>query len=300
MCATRPGANVLPTIVTGGYITLTNVLSQVGFSIPQYVNDSITPITNTVTITNAGSTSTAGLYAINGTLINMPAVATTALSAGQSCAIAAGCAFYYFNISSSTAGVCYINGASLTASGTAATTASYFASGQAMYNVPGKPGDVGGWTCSNPGTTYVVMVAQTPGYMSIPTFSAGAVAAPVLAASPVFQQGFTLNGYTISYTGSTVIYVGPAPVFQNIVAFGGSQTTAQVCTLAGSTGIAYTYTDLNNPGGQLPYFTPGTTAPTGTTYSVATYPNDVNYYINFSNPALQGNVNVTMQIEKFS
>ena len=113
------------------------------------------------------------------------------------------------------------------------------------------------------------------------------------------SSGFTLNGYTISYTASTVVYVGPAPVFQNIVAFG-SQTTAQVCTWAGSTGIAYTYTDLNNPGGQPPYFAPGTTAPASTTYSVATYPNDVNYYINFSNPALHGNVNVTMQIEKFS
>jgi hypothetical protein len=296
---TRPGATPIPTIAALGTNTVVTVYSQLGFTIPQYVNDSITPVTNTVTITNAGSTSTAGLYAINGTLINMPAVATTALTVAQSCAIAAGCAFYYFNISSSSAGTNYINGAQFTASGTAATTAALFASGSAMYNVPGKPGDVGGWTCSNPGTTYVVMIAQTPGYMSIPTFSAGAVAAPVLAASPVFQQGFTFNGYTISYTGSTVVYVGPSPVFQNIVAFG-SQTTAQVCTWAGSTGIAYTYTDLNNPGGQPPYFAPGTTAPATTTYSVATYPNDVNYYINFSNPALHGNVNVTMQIEKFS
>jgi hypothetical protein len=295
--ATRPGANPIPTFGTLGSNTIVTVYSQLGFTIPQYVNDSITPITNTVTVATVGSTTTAGLYAINGTLINMPAVATTALTVAQSCLIASGCAFYYFTISSSTAGTNYINGALFTASGTASTTAAIF--GAALLNVPGKPGDVGGWVCSNPTGAAVVMIAQTPGYMSVPTFSAGAVAAPVLAASPVFQQGFTLNGYTITPAATTVTIVGPAPTFQNLVAFG-SQTTTTVCTLAGSTGIAYTYTDLNNPGGQPPYFAPGTTAPASTTYAVTSYPNDVNYYINFSNPALHGNVNVTMQLEKFS
>jgi len=294
--ATRPGATPIPTLAALGSNTVVTIYSQLGFTIPQYVNDSITPITNTVTIATAGSTATAGLYAINGTLIPMPAVATTALTVAQSCLVASGCAFYYFTISSSSGGTNYLNGALFTSSSTAVTTAAALAT---LANVPGKPGDAGGWICYNPTGAAVVMIAQTPGYMSVPTFSAGAVAAPVLAASPVYQQGFTLNGYTITPASTTVTIVGPAPVFQNLVAFG-SQTTTTVCTLAGSTGIAYTYTDLNNPGGQPPSFAPGATAPASTTYSVATYPADVNYYINFSNPALQGNVNLTLQIEKFS
>jgi len=60
------------------------------------------------------------------------------------------------------------------------------------------------------------------------------------------------------------------------------------------------YTDYNNPGASLPTFSNGATAPAGTTVTYTTTQADTPYYLNFSNSAMHGNVNVTMEIEKFS
>ncbi len=294
MCATRSGATPLPTIVTGGFITLTNINSQVGFYIPGYLNDSVTPITNTITFATA-ATST-GTYAINGTLINIPYINATATTLAAISAIAAGCAWYTATIGTSSAGTNYINGALFTASATPTTTASALTT---LANIPGRTGDVGGWVCTSPGAGAVILfIAQTPGYMSAPVFSAGAVAAPVLS-GVTLNQGFTLNGYTVTYDGTHAVWVGPAPVFTTPAPPSGT-TTAAVYTLAGSTGVSTIYTDYNNPGASLPTFSNGATAPAGTTVTYTTTQADTPYYLNFSNSAMHGNVNVTMEIEKFS
>ena len=294
MCATRSGAIPLPTIVTGGFITLTNINSQVGFYVPGYVNDSLTPITSTTAFSTAATA--AGTYAINGTLINIPYINATATTVAAISAIAAGCAWYTATIATSAAGTNYVNGVLFTASATPTTTASALTT---LANIPGRPGDAGGWVCTSPGAGAVIFfIAQTPGYMSAPVFSAGAVAAPTLS-GVTFNQGFTLSGYTVTYSSTTAVWVGPAPVF---FTFSPPTATAvaTVCTLAGSTGSNYIFTDYNNPGSQAPTLATGTTAPGGTTFTYTTNSADVPYYLNFSNPFMQGNVNVTMEIEKFS
>ena len=295
MCTSKPGPYPLPVFSLGGFITLATPTSQVGFNIPGYVNDSITGITNTVTF--ATIPTSVGVYAINGTQINIPYIGSTGTPLAAVSAIAAGSAWYTFSVSSSTVGTTSVNGLMYTASGTATTTAAMFATGGIMFNVPGRPGDSGYWTCYNLTTSYVLMVANTPGYMQVPVFAPVTVAAPVLTGTAL-NQGFTLNGYTSTYTGTTAVWVGPSPIFTILQACS-AMTTAIACTLAGSTGSNYIYTDQNNLGANPPYLVNGT-ALGGTTYTQVSVPADVPYYLNFSRPELQGNVNVTMELEKYN
>jgi hypothetical protein len=289
MYATRSGPQPLPVIVaSSSYATFTTIYSQTGFNVPGYVNDSVTPITNTVTFT--GTISSAGVYAINGIPIKIPLVATTALTVAQTAKIASGCAAYYFELATApNAKTNYLNNAIFTTGATADLTAAALAT---LANIPG-------WAITNPATAFVLMVADTPGYRDIPVFSAGSDVVCTLSASPVFVQGFTLKGYTSSYTSTTSVWVGPSPVFTTLQA-PGTQTYAVVCSLAGSTGSNYIYSDTTNPGAQAPSLIQGTTAVGGTTYANVSIPADVPYYLNFSNSALHGNINVTAEMEKFS
>jgi hypothetical protein len=283
MYATRAGAYPAPTIVVGGTpgFNVSAITSITGTNIPGYVNDCITPITNTVTVANvAGANS---VCAINGT--NIPILNT--MTAAQSSAVAAGCAYYQFTVATSATGTNYINNTIFTANATPATTATNIGN---LVNIPG-------WGLMVVATALVTMVALTPGYAVKPVFSAGAVAAPTLSGE-IFQQGVVLSGYTSSYTASTAVWVGPTPVFTTPVA-PTTQTFISAYTFGGSTGINYIYTDINNPGAPSPSIS-AVTVPLNQTYAITQYPADVPYYLNFSNSAMHGNVNVTMELEKFS
>lgn len=296
MYATRPGMVPFPVYVPGtgsitGYATPT--YSQLGFYQNGYVNDSTTAFTNTIAFTGAVATN-AATYAINGKAFNAPLIATTALTANQTAMIAGGCAYYYFTIATSATGTNYINGALFTANATPATTATNLA---ALVNIPGRPGDAGGWVVTCPTSADILMIAQTPGYMSVPVFSAGAVAAPTLSASPGWQQGFTLAGYTVDLgTAGSTKWTGPSPVFTVLTA-PGTQTIARTFTVA-ATGSCVSYTDQQNyTGASSPSFSGALTTQTWARTTTAA---DASYYLNFSNSGAHGNVNVTVELEKFS
>jgi collagen type VII alpha len=296
MYATRSGPMPLPVFGAGytAYLTIGTIVSQLGFTIPGYVNDSLTPITATTTFTSTAGAN--GTYAINGTAVNI----LNTMTASQIAQVFAGCAYYYFTVTSGTAGTNYINGALFTAAASGATTATNLGN---LVNVPGKSGDAGGWTIVTQASTIVLMIAQNPGYMSQPTFSAGAVAAPVIAGGAVFQQGFTLAGYTSMYNTSTTTgstsWTGPAPVF-TALAPPTTTTYATLYSLVGTTGVNYIYADyVNNPGAQPPTLAP-IVVPTSQTVAQVALPADLNYYLNFSNPAMHGNVNVTAIMLKYN
>jgi hypothetical protein len=296
MYSTRSGPMPLPTFGAGytAYLTIGTIVSQLGFSIPGYVNDSLTPITATTTFASTAGSN--GTYAINGA----PVTILSTMTASQIAQVFAGCAYYYFTVTSGSTGTNYINSTLFTANASGATTATNLGN---LVNIPGKPGDAGGWTLVTQAASVVLMIAQNPGYMAVPTFSAGAVAAPVIAASPVFQQGFTLAGYVSAYntsttTGSTC-WTGPNPVF-TALAPPTTTTYATLYSIVGTTGSNYIYTDyVNNAGAQSPTLAP-IVVPTSQTVSQVALPGDLNYYLNFSNPAMHGNVNVTVQMLKYN
>jgi hypothetical protein len=221
------------------------------------------------------------------------------MTASQIAQVFSGCAYYYFTVTSGTAGTNYINGVSFTAAVSGATTATNLGN---LVNVPGKATDAGGWTIVTQASSIVLMIAQNPGYMAVPTFSAGAVAAPVIG-SNTFQQGFTLAGYVSAYNTSTTTgstsWSGPSPV---ITAPSPATTTtyATLYSVVGTTGGNYIFADyINNAGAQPPILN-AITVPTSQTVSVVSLPGDYNYYLNFSNPAMQGNVNVTAIMLKYN
>ena len=295
MYSTRSGPMPLPTFGSGytTYLTIGTIVSQMGFSIPGYVNDSTTAITATTTFTSTAAS--AGVYAINGTPVNI----LNTMTASQIAQVFSGCAYYYFTVTSGNAGTNYINGAVFNAAVSGATTATNLG---ILANVPGKATDAGGWTIVTQASSIVLMIAQNPGYMAVPTFSAGAVAAPVIA-TPTFQQGFTLAGYVSAYNTSTTTgstsWSGPSPV---ITAPSPATTTtyATLYSVVGTTGGNYIFADyINNAGAQPPILN-AITVPTSQTVSVVSLPGDYNYYLNFSNPAMQGNVNVTAILLKYN
>ena len=160
-----------------------------------------------------------------------------------------------------------------------------------LVNIPG-------WTITSPSSAVVLMIATSPGYSVMPTFQAGAGVVCTLS-STTFQQGFTLNGYTSSYSAGATAWVGPSPYFTPLAPPSGT-TYATVYTVAGSTGSNLIYGDIvNNPGAQPPTFST-VTVPTSQTTTQLLLPADLNYYLNFSNPAMHGNVNVTAIMLKYN
>jgi hypothetical protein len=282
MYATVSGPTPTPVYVLGtGSITgfAVSPVTAPGFVLPGYVNDSITPITNTITFT--GTTGSTGVYAINGyplQLLNTSLVATTARQA-------AGCAIYRFTIATSATGTNFINGIVFTANATPATTATNLV---ALVNIPG-------WTILS-ASDVVTMMAITPGYMAKPVFSAGAVAV-LTVSTETFIQGFTLAGYTSSWGAATAVWTGPAPVFSTVIA-PTTTTWARAYTFAAALGVTYTMVDKQmNVGAKDPTLTGALTTQT---YTQVAVPADLNYYLNFSKAEMHGNVNVTAIVEKFS
>lgn len=291
MYATASGFTPAPVFTAGTatVITIGSITSVPGYNVPGYVLANATPVTNTITV--SGVAGSAGKVSLIGIPITVPNTFTVA----QSSILISGCATYFFTIASSSTGTNYINGALFTANATPSTTVTNLVN---LVNVPGQPGDPGGWVISTGGGAVCCMQGQVPGIYKKPVFSAGAVAAPVLTpATDYFFAGVAFpTGYSSTFTASTAIIVGPAPLFQVLDA-PTTQTYATVFTFAGSTGVSTITQNQNlNPGAPAPFLSGAITTQT---YAQSTLAGDLPYYVNFSQEP-NGLVNVYALLEKMS
>jgi trimeric autotransporter adhesin len=282
--ATTSGFTPAPTFTAGSAAVLTTSGVQFvpGFVVPGYINANTTPTTETITV--ASTSGSTGKVAMNGVQITIPTGATAA----QSSAIVAGASFYQFTISTSTAGTnaLVVNGIAYvyTSSATQTTTATNIAA----LVVPG-------WTLSVSSATVTMIGNAGNTVQTQPTFTPGSTAIPVLS-SVTFDSGTGLVGYTATYTASTAVWVGPAPVF-TILDQPTTQTYAIVYTFAGSTGsFTMTQNQTLNVGASVPTISGAITTQT---YTQTTTPADLPYYVNFSQEP-NGTVNVYALLEKMN
>ena len=281
MYATSSGFTPAPVFTAGTatVITIGTITTLPGFSVPSYVLQSTTPVTNTVTVTSTAAST--GKVAVNGISVQIANSNTVA----QSAAVIAGASFYQFTVATSPAGNATINGIPYVSSGTQATTATNIAA----LAIPG-------WTVTA-AAAVVTMIGTTAGViLPVPTFAFAAGLSAMTTSSVTYLPGFTLPGYTQSYTATTAVLVGPAPTFQVLVA-PTTQTYGFVYTFAGSTGsFTMSVSQALNPGAPAPFISGALTTQT---YTQSTTLGDLPYYVNFSQePA--GMVNVYALLEKLN
>jgi hypothetical protein len=296
MVATVSGALPQPVFTLGTAASLpvlTAATYYPGFTIPGFILQNTTPITETVTYTTTATT--AAVYNINGINVTVPVVTFgTGTTVAQAAQIMAGYAVWYAPITATATGTGWIitaQGASSSIAFNATLATSMTALGSAL---------VPGWTvAANVATGQFTLIANTPGPQAAPFFvMAAGVAAPTV--TPVYYQGFTIPGYTIGFTGTTTTFAGPSPVFTTVTAATG-MTTAIGYSYGGSTG-SFTIQSVSGfglpaPSNNVPFISGAITTQTYTQTSLAA---DLPYYLNFTNPAVMGNVNVYALMAKMN
>lgn len=298
MVATVSGALPQPVFTLGTAASLpvlTAATYYPGFTIPGFILQNTTPITETVTFTTTATT--AAVYNINGINVTVPVVTSgTGTTVAQAAQIMAGYAVYYVPFTVTVSGTMYIsgqNGASVAVSMSGTLSTSMTALSSAL---------VPGWTVAAAvATGQLALISNVQGYVSPPVFTmAAGVALPTGFANAVFYQGYTIPGYTIGFTGTTTTFAGPSPVFTTVTAATG-MTTGIGYSYGGSTG-SFTIQSVSGfglpaPSNNVPFISGAITTQTYTQTSLAA---DLPYYLNFTNPAMLGNVNVYALMAKFN
>ena len=295
MIANLPGPTSMPVIVTAGQFTNTPSTQTVGFNLPGYIADTSTPIATTITLNgNAGALASA---VIGGNYVAAPYLAALTYTPTIMAPVFAGCAWYQGVMTGAPTATTQIviDGVSSIACG-ATSLASLMT---AMAGLSGV-----NWIITNVAGGSFLMVNTVPGYHAPPVISFtnnNNAAVGTITSGP----GFTLSGYTQTYTATTAVFTSQATTYAPGMSFypvvaPTTQTWIKNAAYSGSTGGVIVSNDIvNTVGYSAPTLTVGSTIGTQTYVNTLTS-TDTPYFFTFSRSEMHGKTNVSVLLKKWS